>query len=367
MILTSESIVFQIRSKSVLLCLSLQHITFDMMRTLFSILAFASLIATAKLVGSCGEDTPVQTTSAELNLDSLLQKYPDSVELLVKQGNHYLDSYMYADALKLGAKAFRLDSTNIEARFLYANAINNMPNRSVVDVDNAQKHFIYVIKHQPQNKKAYISLATTYSQQGEFEKSFQYINEVLRKDKRYRDAYILKGSNYLAMGDSALAKSSYETAVQQDPNFFEGYMALAYLYASDKDPIALEYFKTAATLKPKSVDALYGIAMTYQEQGKYDEALKGYRALIQADQKFYLALYNQAYIKQCYQYQPDSAIYYYRSALEIEPEFVKGWHNLGLVYAYDKHDKTNALKCFAKALKYNPNFEMSRQEADKLK
>ncbi len=300
-------------------------------------------------------------------MDSLVEIYPDSVPLLVKQGNRYLDNYVYDKALNVGAKAFRLDSLNVEARFLYANAMNNIATRSIADVDNAQKHFLYILRKQPSNKKAYIALASTYTQQGEFEKSFKYINEVLKMDKHYRDAYIMKGTNYLTIGKRDLAISSYETAVQQDPKFFEAYLQLAWIYTEDeKYPFALEYFRTAAELDPKSTDALYGIAYSLQMLEKYDEAMLAYRDLIQMDNKYYLALFNQAYIKQFHQNQVDSAIYYYQSALDMEPQFVKAWHNLGLCYK-TKGDKTNALKSFAKALKYNPDFKLSREEADKMK
>ena len=307
-----------------------------------------------------------ENETGERNLDSLLVQFPDSMDLLIEQGNHYLDAYLYSEALELGAKAFRLDTNNIEARFLYASALNNIQSRSVVDIDQAQKHFEKVVAAQPKNKKAYIALASTYTQQGEFDRSFEYINQVLRMDKRYRDAYIMKGSNYLALGNRELAKSSYETAIQQDPEFYEGYMALAYLYTEEEDPLALQYFLTASTLKPNSTDALYGVAYSHQVAGSYDEALISYRHLLEIDQEYHLALFNQGYIKQFYQEQIDSAIYYYSSAIDIQPEFVKAWHNMGLCYV-SKSDKTQALKCFGKALKYNPEYELSKLEAEKLR
>lgn len=319
----------------------------------------------ALVLFACQENKPKAPVEKQ-DLETLLKKYPDSVNLLVQQGNHFLDAYFYSDALKLGAKAFRLDSTNWDARFLYANALNNIQTRSVVDVATAQKHFLKIIDQNPKNKKAYISLASTYTQQGEFDRSFEYINTVLRMDPRFRDAYILKGSNYLALGKRDLAKSSYETAIQQDPKFYEGYMALAYLYSEDQDPIAIEYFTTASEIRPTSTDAIYGVAYCYQEAENYDKALENYRKLIQIDNNFHLALFNQAYIKQFHQIQIDSAIYLYNSAIDIQPEFVKAWHNMGLCYV-TKRDKTNALKCFAKALKFNPEFELSRIEADKLR
>lgn len=326
---------------------------------------FFSFLFLAFLIQSCGDDA--KPKPANYNLDSLVKVYPDSVELLVKQGNKFLDAYLYEDALKVGARAFRLDTNNIEARFLYANAMNNRAERSIADIQSAQNHFKKVITKQPKNKKAYIALASTYSQQGEFERSFQYINQVLRMDPRYRDAYIMKGTNYLTLGKRDLAISSYETAVQQDSKFFEGYLRLAWIYTEDeKYQLAYEYFRTAAELQPKSVDALYGIAYSKQMLEDYPTAIREYKQLIQTDTSYYLALFNIAYIKQFHQNEPDSAIYFYQSALQMEPECVKCWHNMGLVYK-DQKDIPNALKCFSKALKYNPDYKLSREEADKLR
>jgi tetratricopeptide (TPR) repeat protein len=335
---------------------------------MYKFILFSTLLLSHLLLISCGgKSANKQTaTSKKENLDSLLKIDPNNVDLLVKRGNKYLATYKFYDALTDGAKAYRLDSNNLEARFLYANALNNRADRTQVDIENAKQHFLYLIKRQPGNKKIYVSLASSYTQQGDFEKSFQYINEALRIDKKYRDAYILKGTNYLSLGNRKLAKSSYETAIQQDTKFFEGYLYLGYLYSEDNDPLAVEYFRTAATLRPTSTDALYGVAYNLQIHGKLEEALKAYRELLQVDQKFYLALFNEGYIKQFEQNQLDSAIYYYTSAIELQPKFVKGWHNLGLCYA-SLGRKPEALNAFATALKYNPKFEISRIEANKLK
>ena len=317
---------------------------------------------------SCNEARNNENKKAESHrdLDRLLKLNPNNVLLLVERGNNYLKSYNYDKALADGAKAFRLDSLNINARCVYAEALNNRAARTVVDVATAQKHFQHILKKQPGNKKIYISLASTYTQQGDFEKSFKYINDALRIDNKYRDAYVMKGTNYLTLGNRALAKSSYETSVQQDPKFFEGYLQLGFLYSEENSPLSTEYFRTAASLSPTSVDALYGIAFSLQQQGKFDESLRAYKELLQVKPKFYLALFNAGYIKQFEQNQLDSAEYYYRSAIELEPKFVKGWHNLGMCYATQGR-KVDAYKAFATALKYNPDFELSRIEANKLR
>lgn len=330
------------------------------------IFLYFSILLSASVQFSCNSKQPVSKPKSSLDLDSLLKKHPNNVSLLIKRGNRFLHAYNYDKALSDGAKAFRLANSNFNAKFLYANALNNRAQRSISDVDQAKNLFLSLLKVQPGNKEVYVALASTYTHQGDFENSFRYINQALKIDKRYRDAYVLKGTNYLSLGNRKLAKSSYETAIQQDPSFYEGYLQLGFMYSEDNDPLSIEYFKSAATLKPNSVDALYGVGYSLQQQLRFSEAQAAYRHLLDVDPQFYLALFNQGYIKQFELNELDSAAFFYKSALQLQPSFVKAWHNLGLCFA-SQGRKVDAYKAFSKALKYNPDFEISRIEASKLK
>jgi len=317
-------------------------------------------------LASCGGNSPAKPTTN--NIDSLVKLYPDSVEILIKHGNVLLDRYDYDNALKEGAKAYRLAPENIEARFLYALALNNRASRTATDVQSAQDHFMAVLKSEPRNKKALVALATTYTYQGEYEKSFGLINKALHIDKRYRDAYVLKGTNYLQLGNRDLAKSSYRTAIEQDPDFYEAYIFLGTLYQQDKDQLALEYFKSAVQLKPNSMDALYALAYCYQDFRMTDDAQRIYRKMIKQEPTFTPSYFQQGFIKQFLQTPSDldSARYFYEVTLEKEPTYVEAWHNLGVVYE-DQNEPTKALQCYSKALKYDPKFELSREAAERLR
>jgi tetratricopeptide (TPR) repeat protein len=300
------------------------------------------------------------------DLDSLIVMFPDSVELLVKRGNKMLNTYKYDKAMADGAKAFRLDSTDLEARMLYAEVLNNRPERTMDEVMIAQRHYKVIIRKAPKNTRALVGLASTFSQIQDFETSFQYINQALRIDPRYRNAYVLKGSNYLKIGKIDLAKSSYETAVQQDPDFYEAYIMLGALYEGEKNPICLEYYTTASKLRPNDPDVLYPLAYAKHKFGQTEEAVGLYRKMIQIDTTYAEALFQIGHIKQFTIGDLDSAIYYYNSAIITEPRFVEAWHNMGLCYE-DMGDKTKALQSYAKALKYDPDFELSRKQADALR
>lgn len=330
------------------------------------------LVPLMLLFVSCGETKKKQTVT---DIDKLYKMYPDSVPILIQHGNKMMERYDYDAALKDGAKAYRMQPKNIEARFLYANALNNRAARTAEDIQIAQDHFKYVIKKQPRNLKALVALASTYSQMGDYEKSFQYINTALRIDKRYRDAYVLKGTNYLQLAGPKLdkdnkyrelAKSSYQTAIDQDPDFFEAYIFLGTLYQEEGDKLCLEYFTTATQLRPKSIDAWYNLAYAHQEFKEDEKALEIYRKMAKMDPEFTPSLFQQGWIKQFHQDQIDSAIIFYNATLQKEPRYVEAWHNLGICYEL-KGDPTSAIEAFKKALKYNPEFKLSREAARKYK
>lgn len=301
------------------------------------------------------------------NLDSLLKRYPDSVELLIERGKRDLERQKFDKAQADAARAFRLDSNNLDARELFADVINNKPDRQLTtDVPAAQRHYKVVLKKRPKSPKTMVSLASTYAQQMDFDESFKWINKALRIDKKYRDAYIMKGSIYLFLGKPDLAKSSYETAVQQDPKFFKAYLMLGALYQAENNSICIEYYRTAVQLQPKNPEVLFSLAYAYQVFNQPAKALGLYRRMLRIDSNYYQALNQIGVIKQYNYKEIDSAIYYYNSAIQSEPRFVEAWHNLGSCYE-EQGDVTRALQSYGKALKYDPEFKLSRERADKLK
>lgn len=325
------------------------------------ILFFIGFLA---VLSSCGENGS-KKPQKELSIDQLFKKYPDSVPILIKHGNLMLERYDYEKALEDGAKAYRMQQWNIEARFLYANALNNRADRTASDVMSAQTHFKFVVKKDPKNLAALVALATTYAQQGDNEKAFYYTNEALRINKKYRDAYILKGSIYLSLDNRELAKSSFQTAIEQDPDFFAAYIKLGLIYQGENDPLCIQYFITATQIRPNNIEAYYNLAYAYQQFDKLPEAQQTYREMLKKDPKFTPPLFQLGWIKQFRQNDIDSAIYFYNETLQKEPRYVEAWHNLGLIYE-TKGDKYKAIQYYRKALKYNPEFAISDEAIKRL-
>ena len=299
--------------------------------------------------------------------EEALDKSPDDISLWLEKGHYCREKLDFTCARDAGAKAYILDSTNIKARSFYAWTLINRVDPPLEDIESAKRHYKYVLSVEPNQADVLVELANAYSLTGDFETSFKYINDALKLDKEFRDAYVLKGSNYRVMGNIELALSSYQTAVQVDPNFYMGFLQTAYLLTEQENhQLALEYYTNAYELDNKSIEALYGIAMSHQDLGNYEEAQQAYRTILTIDPDFYFSYFNQGFIKHYYMQEIDSAIYYYNTALEIEPESVKTWHNLG--EAYFEQGRTNdAAKAYSKALSINPDYEPTFVAKEKLR
>jgi tetratricopeptide (TPR) repeat protein len=317
-------------------------------------------------MAACGNKGDKASVDAKCSLDQLIQNYPDSIDLLNKRAALKLSDFAFDAALKDAAHSFRLDSSNVQSRLLYAEALLNKKDIAILDLAMAQYHFGKVAKSEPKNLRALLGLANIFSIRGDNQKAFDFINKTLRIDPKYRDAYVLKGSIYRNEGSLNLAKSSYETAVQQDPKFFGGYLMLGSLYESEGNPICIEYYTTARKLQPKNVDVLYSLAYAKHEFGQLAESKMLYRKMAKMDTSYFEAFFQLGHIKQFDEMDLDSAMYFYSMALDIFPKHLESLHNLGLIYE-DKKQYSNALLSYGKVLQYNPDFQLTLDRVAAIK
>jgi len=325
---------------------------------------FFLFVLTGILLGACGDTK--NSADKKQSLDQLLVAHPDSVELLVQKGNMLMDSLAFDRALTFGAKAFRLDSNNTEARTLYAECLINKSNRSADDIFRAFTMYRNLVKKSPKNVAALVGLANTLVLLNDHDNAFKYINQSLRIDKTYRDAYILKGTIYKLEGNVKLAISSYETAVQQDPNYYLTYLYLGSLYEYENNPICIEKYMTAYQLQPKNTEVIYALAFAKEKFGQEAAAQRLYRKMTKVDSTFADGFFHLGYLAQFTFNQPDSAMFYYKKAVKVNPQHIPSYHNMGLLYE-DRNDLANALFSYAKALKVDSTYELSKDRVKVLR
>lgn len=344
------------------------------------------LFITVLLLASCTGNE--QTAKVPKDLDSLVvfrqkefAKDPKNeearkllVEALVKRGNQRMKTQDFKGALKDAATAFGRDSTVFDARLLYANVLNNSPERSEDDKAIAKRHYKVLLKMQPKNATVLVGLASSYAQLMDFESAFKYIRKAQKMDPRNRDSYTLEGSIYRLLAQMEedpryldKAKEAYERAVQEDPKFYEADMMLGMLYEAEGNPICMEYYTTAVKLQPKNPEVIFSLAYAKQQFNESKEALRLYRKMVLMDTAFYQAqALNQIGVIKQYDYKEiDSAIYYYNSATLSDPTLANAWHNLGVCYE-QKGERIKAITAYRWAVKYNPNMQISKDRIEAL-
>lgn len=309
------------------------------------------------------------TTDAERyqQLSDSLKKHPEKINLWIEKGELCKENLDFDCALNAGAKVFRLDSTNIQARQLYAWTLINKTNAPVSDIERAQRHYQYILSLQPKDPQTLVELANTYSLTGDFKTAIKYINDALKIDERYRDGYVLKGSIYKTLDNNELALSSYQTAVQLDPDFFMGHLNTGWLLTSmEEHQLAIEYYENAVQLKPRNLNAIYGIAKSLQDLGRYEESLVEYRKLAKIKPEFYITFFNQGFIKQYYQNELDSATYFYGEVLDLNPQYAPAWYQLGETY-YEQERISEAAKAFSEALKIDGEYVPALEAIERIR
>ena len=306
----------------------------------------------------------ISYTDLRAVLDADLIKTPNNISLLVKRANLALENYDYSVAFSDAAKAFRLDSTNLESRLVYALSIINQGQRSVSDIRVSQGHFQIVVSQDQKNTKAMVGLANTYALQQDFELAREWIEKALVLDPKFFDAHVLKGSMYKVLAaalngekesgklskmylDSAI--QAYSRVSQYYPDKAEIYIELGILFQQSNNEICVDHYYSAVQLDPQNIDYKYALAYAYGLFNQERKAMKVYQEMQELDSLFCEAFCKMGQIYQKKYMESDSALNMYRTAIEIDEYHIDAYVNMGVIYEEQK-DYDRAIRSYSKAL-----------------
>lgn len=193
-----------------------------------------------------------------------------------------------------------------------------------------------------------------------YQDALDYINAALRVNDQLPFAYYMKGRIYRETGDTTLSASSYQTAIEVDPDYYDAYIEIALLYAAARSDLAIEYYRTAREIKPESVEAAYNMAIYLQDTGfrdeqRYYEAFDLYDAILAIDPSNAAAAFNKGYIYLEYLQNYESAIASFTKATELYAGYFQAYYNRGLCYE-SMGNNQDALKDYNRALALQPTF-----------
>ncbi len=262
-------------------------------------------------------------------------------------------------ALRDLEKAVKIDTT----KSAYFSAIGDIlfDNK---DISGSVKWFQRAISIDPNDETAHLKIANIFLFSKEHQKAFAEINKVLQMNVYNADAYFLKGLCYKDMGETARAISSFQTAVQTEPRYFDGFMQLGLLYTKKKDPLALQYFDNAIKVDSTNMEAHYAKAMFYQSQEEFEKAKAVFKRALSINRNYAEAHYNMGWML-LQQDSTEKARREFERVIILSPDNAKAYYNRGLCYEILGNFQ-NAKDDYEQARIFDAEFDLPQKALERL-
>ncbi len=331
--------------------------------------AFTYLIGLSILVFSCQNSSKKNQNQLRENLST-----QDKIASITKEiGNDRLNPNLFHKRANL-----HLENKNFDS------AINDIEVAINIDSNIASQHYtlaeIYFAKKElvmaaeimktcvelaPNDPEALLRLAEIKYYLKDYKSSVEYLKHVTAIDKFNAKAFYFHGMILKEVGDTAKAVSSFQTAVENAPDYYEAYLQLGLLFYSVLDPIAINYLDNAIKLNPKSIIGIYTKAMYYQKTEDIDMAINTYYHLLDIDIYYSLAHYNLGHILYEYKNDYQTAIEHFKNAIKCDSANYKAYYMRGLSHEQMKAYK-KAREDYKSSLIIKTNYELAIKGLNRL-
>ncbi|HRN93386.1 MAG TPA: tetratricopeptide repeat protein [Chitinophagales bacterium] len=197
-------------------------------------------------------------------------------DLYVKRATIYEANEDYGNAIKDMHRAMMLDSNYVPYYKYAAELITKSgdPLRAIAFLERAAKM-------DTADADIYAMMGKYRFIMREYDRAQLLYAKALSIDKYNPKVHFLRGITYKEMEDTAKAISAFQTAVEQDPNYYDAYIQLNLLLTSKKNnALAQKYLDNAIKVKPKSEEALYSKGYSLLENKQYAEAQQIFRQIV---------------------------------------------------------------------------------------
>ena len=221
----------------------------------------------------------------------------------------------------------------------------------------AKETFEECLKYFPENVDVLMKLAKIHLYVKQYKESMKLLSKVQTIDSHLPDIYFTKAIIYEEVNDTSKAIKNYELCIENEPEHYQAYENLAFIYSQLGDSLAVDYYKNAIEIMPESVFSHYGLAMYYQNQKFLEKALQEYEYIIDnIDSSNFSVYYNIGYINLEYYKNYKTAIEYFSKAIFHKNNYIDALYNRGLCFEYMKEYK-QAKENYDAVLEFYPNYE----------
>jgi eukaryotic-like serine/threonine-protein kinase len=205
-----------------------------------------------------------------------------------------------------------------------------------------------------------------YDKPGNSDLAISVLNSAIEKDPRFALGYATLGEAYRlkflmdhhpAWVDQAFANC--QRALQIDDRLTAVHFTLGQLQATlGKNDLALQEFQKALEINPHDAGALIGLAGVYEQTGHIPDAEASYQRAI-ALRPDYWEGYSALGAFYARQKRTQDAVAQYRRVIELTPDNSEGYSDLGVAYMELNDSQSNAAAeaALQKSLQLAPNYQ----------
>lgn len=321
---------------------------------------------TAEQSGTETHTAPQDNTDAALKaLNAAIVADPGNPSNYLARARYFGAKRDFTHALDDVGRALETDSTRTDAHLYKGELYWEMQ-----EIKKAYDAYADCIRFDPLSQDCLLKKAAIDIVLNQYETALGHINTVLRQDEQVPEAYYLKARLYKSAGDTTLAASSYMTALELDPEYYDAYIEVGLLYASQRSDLAIEYYNSALEIRPRSVEAWYNKAMYLQENARnkperLDEANTCYERIESIDPNNALANFNKGYIALEYRQDYTAGIREFSTAIAKHPQYYQAFYNRGLCYE-STGDRSKAAADYRTALNLTPTYTEAAKALERV-
>lgn len=331
-----------------------------------ALLLCCSLLFFGCLTSCSGDDEKITATkdSIPTDLKALNEGIKaDSMnpELYYERSQYYFSKMQIDPAIYDIRRSIELDSTKVKYHLAmgdYHFAIN----KTRITIESLKR----ALRQEPENTEVLLKLGELYYIVQKYDTAVYYVNRSLSKESFNAKAHFQKGMILKEAGDTATAVLSFQTAVEQDPRYYDAYVQLGQLQAIRNNPLALGYLENAINLRPKSTEARYFRAMFYQNNKDFKRAKTEYDEILQNDSLNTFVWYNLGYLAFNGDKDFKTALKYFDKSFNLNPNYADAVYMRGLCHE-NLGEKQLAAKDYNAAIIISPNHEKAVEGLKRIK
>lgn len=281
----------------------------------------------------------------------------NNADLYQQRARAWFDHKEYEAAIEDMKIVLKFDSSKA-APYIYLSDLYFTQNKTRDTRDMLRK----AIALDSANSQALMKYSQLFYLLRKYDTSIFFINRCLHFDRANATANFQKGMILKEAGDTAKSISSFQSALELNPDYYDAYMQLGILHSIRKNPLALEYFNTALKIEPKSIEALYGLGKFLQNAGQYDNAMRAYEGLLAIAPENQDAIFNTGAIYFEQKKYPE-AIQKFESTLNRDGNFYRGYYGRGRCYEA-MGEKQKAVEDYRRCLAIRPDYKLASIQLD---